>query len=160
MLPIPTLFSALYRLKRYHTAKAGDKVEYIGFKGLSCEQCDEETKRERGCHLPGYSYPSQVTWRVDYHDPVTDADRALFCPNSLLGLVPELLQIVDDALEIKEVGIAAYAKEAPADLDAWYNEAYRLVRDASARAQQEAEAAALTLSTQNKREQEAKSQWH
>lgn len=157
LLPQEKLFSIAYRLKRYHTAKVGDKTEVVGFIGLSCVGCDDETKRVRGCHLPGYSYPSEILWRIDYHEPLTKEDRAEFCPNSLTVLAPSLFTIIDEALEIKqEGGLASYTREAPSDLPHWYNKAYRDVRDAGLRAEQEAEAAALALSTQNKREQEAR----
>ncbi len=146
----------MYRLKRYHVAKVGDKTETIGFSGLSCAGCDSETKKVRGCHLPGFSYRSQYTWRIDYHEPLGDRDRALFCPASLLALYPEVAEIIDEALEMKEEGLAAYAGEAPANLDAWYNGAYRLVMGVSARAVQETEAAASNLSVQKRREQEAR----
>lgn len=158
-LPLPTLISAVYRLRRYHTAKAGAKVQTVGFSGLSCVGCDEEMKRERGCRLPGYTYTSELLWRVDYHEPLTAKDRALFCPASLLTLAPEVVDLVDEALEIKAEGLAAYSGDAPAQLPAWYNEAYRMVRDASARAQQEVDATALALSVQLNREKEARSKW-
>ncbi len=154
-LPLPTLLSAVYRLRRYHTARAGDRVEYIGFKGLSCEGCTDALKRERGCHLPGYSYRSLNVWRVDYHDPVTAADRVEFCPNSLLVLASDAVEVVNGALDIIDAGgLKPFSDIAPANLPQWYKGAYDLVVAARSRAEQEADNQALAMQTQKRRELE------
>lgn len=148
----------MYRVKRYLIAKAADKVEAIGFMGLSCEGCNEELKRERGCHLPGYQYRAEVTWRIDYHEPLSWRDRALFCPRSVLGWYPDVEHTVEVALEIQEAGgLGASTGEAIDDLNAWYKGAYDLVMNAEKRAQQEQGAARSRLAEQVRREQEAAS---
>ncbi len=116
-------------------------------------------KVERGCRLPGYDYRSRILWRIDFHDPLTAADRVEFCPNSLLTLAPEVVQIVDDALSIEENGgPGKFSGEAPSNLDQWYNGAYSIVQEAKGRAMQEAQSVALAIAEQKKRELEAAQQ--
>jgi len=129
-----------YRGLRYHLAQVGDKVEKIGYAGLSCEGCDLEQKEERGCQLPGYHFISEGGWKIDYHDPPLPSDTCYVCPLSVIDARPEGQAIVEEALYIEDHGgLVEYTGLAVGDLPAWYTRAYDLVLGHKARTQRQAE---------------------
>lgn len=145
-MPHELLFSLVYRICRYHTARAGERTEQVGFSGLNCASCDRELKEERGCRLPGYHFRAEHPWRIDFHEPRIPQDVVWFCPISALSGRGELRQIIEDALDIKEEGgLANASKVALDDLNNWYVVAYKFVLEASKRAQHQAQALSMEL---------------
>ncbi len=144
---------------RSHTAKGGGKVREIGLTGLSCKDCDLETKQERGCHLPGYSFRAEYPWKFDHRGHRLPEDFCYCCPTSVVLLRPEYLLIVARALEIESGGgVHEETNEGRGDLDAWYVDAYDLVMAAKSRAQAEAQKLADSFAEQAQQQLKAQQQ--
>ena len=136
---------------RYHLAVGGGKTRTIGLTGISCETCDRETKQERGCHLPGYSFRAELPWKIDHSGHQRGEDLCWACPVSVAALNPDVKLIVSEALSIKQRGLSEYTGMAIGDLDAWYVGAFELVENAAGRAQAEAEQLSKSLSEEASR---------
>lgn len=89
--------------------------------------------------MPGYSFTSELPWKIDHSGANKAEDQCWCCPVAVAAGRPDVSLLVADALVIKKKGLAEFAGEALGDVDAWYVGAYDLVDEAAERTQTEAE---------------------